>query len=120
MNNRGKVEQAISRNPGISFTELKDLTGLSNGVLQYHIRSSPNVRRQKGSIIEKGFCSECKFNEFCSSKCIYGVFRDEKNSIIIRKHLNGKKNIEIAEELGIDPSTASYHVNKLRDLGLIS
>lgn len=113
------MENTVSGTKGLSFTELKKETGLSNGVLQHHIRKSENIVKKKGAILEKGACTECSFEDRCGDKCLQKVLRKPVNQKVIQKVENGTTQTEIAEELGLDRSTVNYHVKKLERYGLL-
>ncbi len=117
--NRRAVERAVSENPGISFTGLKSETGLSNGVLQYHIRNSEEIERKKGALMERGHCEKCEHQGDCGQKCLKMVERKPVNRRIIDMKEEGLSHTTIAGELDICVSTVSYHVSKLEELGLL-
>lgn len=116
---RDKVEEAVRKNAGISFSQLKKETGLSNGVLQHHLRNSEKVQKNAGAYMEKGFCTNCELREECGEKCLRKQFRNQKNRKILQGIGQGKTQKEIARELELDRSTVNYHVQKLRKTGLI-
>ncbi|MFB6144259.1 MAG: winged helix-turn-helix transcriptional regulator [Candidatus Nanohaloarchaea archaeon] len=113
--NRELVEETVRENPGIGFNDLKRETGLSNGVLQYHTENSSNVQKRKGGIIPAGKCRDCCFSSDCHERCLLNVLRDERCRKILELKSRGLKHREIAEELGVDDSTVSYHVERLRE-----
>ena len=117
--NRELIEHCVSQNPGIGFTELKQELDLSNGVLQHHLERSENILNRKGGYVPKGKCSQCKFSSVCSSRCILNITRKEYSQEILRGKFEGVKQSEIADILNLDDSTVSYHVEKLRDYGLL-
>lgn len=119
METRKIVEQSIKENPGISFTGLKEETGLANGTLQYHICKSDTVIRKKGSLVTPGTCDSCELSQHCRERCLQGVMRGELKREIVRMLDEGRSQEEIAEELDRDPSTISYHVQRLEELGAL-
>ncbi len=119
MDNRELVEQSVMNNLGVSFTELKEITGLVNGVVQYHIRRSDRIEKKRGVILEKGACSGCGLRDICTRKCLIGELRDLRKRRILEMKHEGFSQKEIASDLGIDESTVSYHVNRMRDMDLL-
>ncbi len=119
MENRPLIEQTVSENPGIGFSELKRKTGLANGVLQYHLCESKQTTRKKGAILKKGFCRDCAFQNLCQNKCLLKALRKPRNREILELKLKGTRNKDIAERLELDPSTVTHHVQKLEELGLL-
>ena len=115
---RRKIEQEVGRNPGISFSELKESLGMANGQLQYHLRKA-EVEKKDGGYVKKEVCQSCELKGLCDSNCIKGVLRDGKKAEILRMLRNERPKNEIAEELGIDPSTLSYHLNVLEQENLL-
>ncbi|MFB6204436.1 MAG: winged helix-turn-helix transcriptional regulator [Candidatus Nanohaloarchaea archaeon] len=116
---RTLIEETVEENDGISFTELKDETGLCNGVLQYHIRRSDKIHKKKSAILPVGRCEECRFNEICQDRCVHGVLRKDMKREIIERLEDGEKQKDIAEALGLDKSTVSYHIRYLKNSGVL-
>ncbi|MFB6190669.1 MAG: helix-turn-helix domain-containing protein [Candidatus Nanohaloarchaea archaeon] len=119
MDTRKLVERSIEENPGIRFTGLKEETGLANGTLQYHICQSDRIARKKGSLMPPEKCESCELRHHCQEKCLLGVMREEVKRNIVRMLDEGFSQEEIAEELEKDPSTISYHVHRLEELGAL-
>lgn len=117
--NRELVEETVEDNPGIGFNDLKRETGLSNGVLQHHLRKSDKLMKKKGAILPKGACGDCRFKQLCGQKCILNVLKDEQMKQVLKWKSEGVTQTEIADRLGIDDSTVSYHVNKLHEFKLL-
>lgn len=117
---RSLIEETVEENDGISFTELKEKTGLCNGVLQYHIRRSENIHKKKSAILTVDRCEQCQFNDICHNRCIHGVLRKDLKKDILERLKEGEKQKDIAEELGLDKSTVSYHVRYLKNSGVLN
>lgn len=109
---KSKIEEEVGRNPGITFSELKESLDMANGQLQYHLRNADVVKKDSG-YVKKEACSRCRLKGLCNSKCILGVLRDERKARILGMLDEGMSKKKIAEEIGIDPSTLSYHINIL-------
>ncbi len=116
---RENLERIVSQKPGISFTQLKEETELANGVLQYHIRKSKNIEKEKGSLVPKEYCGECKLKDFCNQKCILKELRKDLTSEILNLLSREYKQAEIAEELDLDRSTVNYHIKKLEKMNVL-
>ncbi|MFB6213394.1 MAG: helix-turn-helix domain-containing protein [Candidatus Nanohaloarchaea archaeon] len=119
MRTREVVEQAVEQNPGISFTGLKEETGLANGVLQHHIRKSDKVVSKKGALLTNEACDECELSEHCTETCIRREIRKPLVQEILEMLSRGMKQKDIASELDRHSSTISYHVNRLKEIGAI-
>lgn len=117
--NKELIEKKVEQNPGIGFNELKRATGLSNGVLQHHLKKSEQVMKRKDAILPKGACSDCRFKQICGSKCILNVLKDDQLKQVLKWKSEGIKQTKIAERLGLDDSTVSYHVKQLRKFELL-
>lgn len=113
------VEETVENNPGIRFTGLKKETGLANGTLQYHLCKSESIIRNKGSFMQPESCSHCELSQYCQEKCLHGVMRQKLKKEIVRMIKEDHSQKEMAEELGRDPSTISYHVHRLEELGAL-
>lgn len=73
--NERVIIRTVKDNPGIGFSELKEKTGLSNGVIQHHVQSSEELEKKKGAIMEKDLCSECPLHGECGDKCALRLLR---------------------------------------------
>ncbi|MFB6241424.1 MAG: helix-turn-helix domain-containing protein [Candidatus Nanosalina sp.] len=116
---REMIEEVLEENRGMSFTKLKQETSLENGVLSYHIRKSEKLEKHRGAVVHREKCRECPLRKFCSEKCIFRLLESEKTCEVLEARLEGKRNVEIAEEVGLHRSTVTYHVSKLEENGLI-
>ncbi len=119
MDNRSLIVETVKENPGISFTELKDETGLANGTLQYHIRKSDEVSQKNSAVLENSICEECDLRGMCGDKCLLSILRDTRKHKILEGLHSGKEKQKIAEQLDIDPSTLSYHIKSMREQGIL-
>lgn len=111
------IEQIIAEKPGISFTELKEETEAANGQLQYHLRKAEVEKFGRG-YVKTGYCGQCKLREVCKDNCMRFFMRQEFKRKILEE-IGSRKKLEIAEELGIQPSTLSYHVEQLEENNLL-
>ena len=111
------IEQIIAKNPGISFTELKEKTEAANGQLQYHLKKA-NVEKFGRGYVKKGYCRDCKLQEVCKGNCMRFFIRQENKRKILQD-IDSKKKMEIAEDLDISPSTLSYHIEQLEENNLL-
>ncbi|MFB6181059.1 MAG: winged helix-turn-helix transcriptional regulator [Candidatus Nanohalobium sp.] len=113
------ILEAVKEGEGLSFTDLKEKTGLSNGVIQYHIEKCEKIKKKKGALIYDHVCENCKYKDKCGDNCI----KKELKKPRLRKTLDlldeGLSQAEIAEEMGLTRATVNYHVNKLREMSLI-
>lgn len=116
---REEILEEVKSEKGLSFTNLKERTGLSNGVLQYHIRKSDKIMKRKGAILFEGACDECRFQGKCEKACIQKELRKPQLSTAFEMLKDGHSQVEIAEELDLTRATVNYHVDKLRELDLI-
>lgn len=113
------LEKIVSTRGGMSFTELKNRSGLENGVLQYHIRKSRELSKEKGAVIHRKRCAECPLTQLCQEKCVFKLLESESTTEILQLKAAGLKNSEIAEELELHRSTVTYHVSKLEENSLL-
>jgi predicted transcriptional regulator len=118
-----KLIRYINRQPGIRYRELLRLSGLSNGVLTYHIT---NLEKSRYIIADRNFNN--KITRYYSNNipieetAIIGHIR--KNAarqiiLFILDHDSCTFN-EIIEYTKKAPSTISWHLKRLRDSGIIS
>lgn len=119
MTHRHLVEHTVHSNIGITFTGLKEETGLANGVLQYHIHHSPHIEQKKQVVLPKDYCENCGLQEQCTRRCIINVLHKPLKREIVERLAAGKSQQEIADEMGKDKSTISYHVSRLEEQGVL-
>ncbi|MFB6175420.1 MAG: helix-turn-helix domain-containing protein [Candidatus Nanohalobium sp.] len=113
------VEAAVREERGQSFTDLKEKTGLCNGVLQYHIRKNDELLSRNGAIHYRGCCETCPFREDCEDRCIQKELRKTRTREILKMMRDGMIQADIARELDLSRATVNYHVDKLREMNLI-
>lgn len=119
MDNRRVIEKTVKNQPGISFTKLKGLTGLENGVIQYHINRSDTIVRKKKALTTRKGCKQCSLKPLCRQECVKKLLRDETRQKLIRCLDNGLNQSEISVKTGLSPSTISYHISRLEDFKLV-
>lgn len=117
--NREVIESTVREEKALSFTQLKEETGLSNGVLQYHIHDSDKVLRKRGAVIHRNVCESCDYREACESKCILKELKKERTQKVLSMLREDSSQADIARELDLSRATVHYHVEKLRDMELI-
>ena len=115
-----KLVDHIKRNPGIRYKELQRLTGLSNGVLSYHLATL-----EKANVIT--------VERQTRTTRIYPINFSERESSVL-KHLRNKPERqimivllkhdmmtfnELVEVTGKAPSTVSSHMKRLKEDGLV-
>ena len=102
-----------------SFTQVKEATGLENGVLQHHINNSSKIVKKNNAIMLKDFCTTCGVSNICDDDCIQKILKNERKREIIDLIDEGLSQSEIAEKLDISKPTVNYHFNDLRDSGIL-
>ncbi|MBY6293948.1 hypothetical protein GLU60_01005 [Nanohaloarchaea archaeon H01] len=112
------VKKTVEKNPGISFSQLKQKTGLSNGELQYYLRKSSTIRN-KDAYMPVNFCRNCALSGFCDQKCMLKELRKDEKRRMVEKFGSGKTMRHIGDEVGKDTSTVSYHLSPFIQSGLI-
>ncbi len=118
MENISKIIEELEDGP-LSFTDLKERTGLENGVLQHHIKQSEKIEKLRGAVMLKNECAKCKVSAPCESECIRKILSDGKKRQILELKLEGLTQKEIAGEIGLSEATVSYHTNSMEEKGLI-
>lgn len=115
---RARIEKEVKKNPGISFVGLKRSLDLANGQLQHHLRNA-DVKKVGKKYVRPETCSDCPLENQCVNKCILGLLRDEKKKDIVEHISEFDKKSQLADSLGIDNSTLSYHLKVLRENNVI-
>ena len=118
---RQKLVEFISGSPGIRYRELLRLTGLSNGVLSYHI----DVLIKNGKIKNK------KANQRVTRYYPNGFSDEESDIIAVLRQDTPRKMIqyiienpyctfnEIVDFCDKVPSTVSWHLNKIKECNIL-
>lgn len=118
MENISKIIEELEDGP-LSFTELKERTGLENGVLQHHIKKSEKIEKVRGAVMLKNECAKCKVSAPCENECIRKILNDGKKRQILELKVEGLTQKEIAGEIELSEATVSYHTNSMEEKGLI-
>lgn len=118
---RKKLIEFITDAPGIRYRELLRLTGLSNGVLSYHL----DVLTKNGRIKNK------KTNQRVTRYYPNGFSDEESDIIAVLRQETSRKIIqfiienpyctfnEIVDYCGKVPSTISWHLSKLKESDIL-
>jgi predicted transcriptional regulator len=122
-NNKALILRYIEDIPGVRHRELLRLTGLSNGVLTYHLSilyklNQIRIDRQKSSKMTRYYTVNIPSNEIS----IIGYFRNKTTRQIITfllEHDLCSFN-EIVDDIKKAPSTVSWHLRRLREAQIIS
>ena len=120
---QGKLMKHINAQPGIRYRELLRLSGLSNGVLTYHIANLEKsgriiAARSINNKITRYYPNNIPIEE---TDIIGHIRNNAARQIIlfILEHDSCTFN-EIIEYTKKAPSTISWHLKRLRDSGIIS
>jgi predicted transcriptional regulator len=113
--------QYIFENPGIRYRELLRLTGLTNGVLTYHLailERSDRIKVDRKSRITRYYSPDISNNE----SNIIGCLRPHTARQIIVFMLEHDLCTfnEIVEHTKKAPSTVSWHLKRFRDSGIVT
>ncbi|MFZ0513655.1 MAG: winged helix-turn-helix transcriptional regulator [Candidatus Nitrosopolaris sp.] len=112
----------ITNNPGIKYRELLRSTGLANGTLEYHVKI---LERSHKVTVERHDGRRARYYPICipaDESQILGYIRNNiarQIVIFMLKHDLCTFN-EILEHIKKAASTASWHLKRLSDAGLIS
>lgn len=119
MSNKAKILNSLEEGPK-SFTEIKKSTGLENGVIQHHLNSDINIKRKKGGTFTlESKCDKCDLKGLCSGNCIMHKLENERKLEITELVDEGLSQSEIARKLELSRPTVHFHVEDLRESGII-
>jgi predicted transcriptional regulator len=121
LDTRKKIYDAIIDQPGICIRELERTISISMGQLTYHLP----ILLKSGLIIEE---SDEHFRRFFSSNLskkdikIMSFFRRDAVKKVIPLFLSRKEitNKDISQDLKINPSTANWHIKRMKENNLIN
>lgn len=114
-----KICESLPENHGVSYSQLKEDTGLENGVLQHHIHHRDEFVKKKGAIVRKGACGKCRLNHICRKTCLSKITKKEVKTRVLKKMSEDLTQSKIAEELELDKSTVNYHIKTLREVNAL-
>jgi predicted transcriptional regulator len=118
---REKIFLFVSASPGIRYRELLRITGLTNGVLSYHLNfldNSGKVRVNRvNDRVTRYFSHDVPIDEFN----LIGLFRQPTTRKIIIYILESRACVfnDIVMHTKKVPSTISWHLSKLSDANII-
>lgn len=118
---RGSLLKYIDEIPGIRYRELLRLTGVSNGVLTYHLESlerSTVIKVDRRSRMTRYYPTSIPAEEFSVIRCMRHRTTRQIITFMLEHDLCTFN--EIVEYTKKSPSTVSWNLKKLRDAGLIT
>ena len=118
MQNLQAILETLHEGPR-KFSEIKEKTGLENGVIQHHINSSDQISHEKDVLMLKGECTRCDLKGVCEERCAASLLNDEEKRRILKLVHEDFSQREIAEAIDKNPSTVNYHIDRLREFNLI-
>lgn len=117
MSNLDKIISSLDKPK--TFSQLKEDTGLENGVLQHHINKSSRIKKEKDAVMLIDQCQNCDLNDICREKCVHSTLQNSRKNRITKLVDQGFLQTEIADKLGLSRPTVSYHVNELREANVL-
>jgi predicted transcriptional regulator len=121
--NRARINELIRAEPGIHFQDLARRVGLGRGTLDHHLRKLVDaelvtIRRSGGYA-----CCFPKGSGAIDRRLMDAapVLRSQGGRAVLQvvARRPGTSNRDLAMELGLAPSTVSYHLKKLELAGLV-
>jgi predicted transcriptional regulator len=116
------ILKQISETPGIRYRELLRLTGLSNGVLEYHLRILEKTHKVKVDISDGKRGRYYSIDILAAESNIIGFIRNNVSRQIVTFILQHKLCTfsEILQHIKKAPSTLSWHLKRLSKAAIIS
>jgi predicted transcriptional regulator len=119
---RDEIYDFVAKYPGIRYRELLRLVRVSNGVLTYHLGvlekfGQIKVQRQSNKRVTRYFIANISKQD----SDIIGYFRSRvaRNIIIFILQNEYCTFNEIVEHVEKAPSTISWHIKRLKDVGIL-
>ena len=117
---RKKIYNSLKRSPGLHFRELQRRTKLATGSLQYHLdymlkrhllKQEKDLKFTRFYLVRDSFEGQKEMN----------VLRQESLRKIVLLLLEKKRanNTQVSRWIGVSPSTASWHLSKLLEKGVV-
>jgi predicted transcriptional regulator len=118
---RRRIYDIIVESPGLHFRELKRRANVAYGSLQYHLEfliRHKLIQEEKGSEYSRFFPSDFKS---VRERELLSLLRQESIRRILL-HLLAKpncRNKDLVDEVGLSPSTVSWHIGRLLRSGAV-
>jgi predicted transcriptional regulator len=116
-----KIVKYVNEIPGIRYRELLRMTGLSNGVLSYHLRSLDNSGKIRVNRVNKRVTRYFSYDVSPHESYVIGLLRQETTRKIIlyilEKGACGFNDILIQTRKV--PSTVSWHLTRLKAANIV-
>ena len=116
-----KIVKCVNEIPGIRYRELLRMTGLSNGVLSYHLRFLDNIGKIRVNRVNNRVTRYFSYNVSAHESYVIGLLRQETSRKIImyvlEKGTCGFNDIIIHTKKV--PSTISWHMARLKAANII-
>lgn len=117
---RGRIHELVKQNPGVHFSEVARRLDLSHGQLEHHLRKMTD-----GSLLtqERSGQYRCLFvpgqvPETLSEEL--AAVKSDGARRVLEAIAQGARSVqEVAESANLSASTASYHVDRLTERGLL-
>lgn len=121
--NRALILDYIYKNPGTNLSEIEDTLQINRGTLNYHIKilgSTHKISIQKRGKRTYLFYNSGRYTE--TQKDIMILSKNDVRKEIIRtiRDMPGVTNKQLADSIGIDKGTVSWHIKILKNSGIIS
>jgi predicted transcriptional regulator len=116
------IVDIISMNPGIRYRELLRLTGLSNGVLSYHIKRLERCKLININRARNRFTTFYLTNVNRKESVLNDYMRSSKTATQLVELLNKQNKSSLKELVTFTkrvPSTISWHIKRLERAGII-
>ena len=116
------IIQFINSTPGIRYRELLRVTGLSNGVLSYHLNILDNSGRVQVHRINNRVTRYFSHDVSNVESNVIGLLRQPTTRKIILYMLESEPCLfnDIMNHVKKVPSTVSWHLSKLKDANIIN
>lgn len=119
---RRKIYELIRKSPGIHFREIERRLNIAIGNLQYHLyylEKENLIRSERDGEYIRYYPKDCMLDEI-DRKIISFLRRRTARRILIYLLTNpNANNKEIAQGIGLSPSTISWHLNKLLEAKIV-
>ena len=116
-----KIVKCVNEIPGIRYRELLRMTGLSNGVLSYHLRFLDNIGKIRVKRVNNRVTRYFSYDVSAHESYVIGLLRQETTRKIIMYILeNGSSGLnDIMIHTRKVPSTISWHMTRLKAANIV-
>jgi len=122
LKNRNKIYNIISKHPGIHLRKICEEINISDSTIRYHIKylnKNGLIEEKKQDGYSRYFCNDKQIG-YIEKEILQAIRQKTRLEIVLFLFINVcSSNLEISKNLEKDFKTITFHLNKLKKMGII-